>query len=253
MARSVKIEQRGRVLLARLHNPPHNFMTASMVVELERLVERADADPGVGAVILTGEHPSAFITHYDVAEILSRSTRFERPLPPVLAGWGLRAVAGIERVPGVRAALRHTPASGVLEMRRVHHVFRRMNRARAAFVAAINGTATGGGCELTLACDVRIISSRGGPIGQPEILLGLTPGGGSTQRLSRMLGQARAIELILEGRLLDPREAADLGLVHRVVPAEKLMEEAWATAERLARRAPNTIALAKRAVYEGGS
>ena len=112
MARSVKIEQRGRVLLARLHNPPHNFMTASMVVELERLVERADADPGVGAVILTGEHPSAFITHYDVAEILSRSTRFERPLPPVLAGWGLRAVAGIERVPGVRAALRHTPASG---------------------------------------------------------------------------------------------------------------------------------------------
>lgn len=253
MAQTVKVEQRGRVLLARLDNPPHNFLTASMVAELDLLVRRADSDPGVGAVILTGEHPDAFITHYDVADILAGSERFEYPLPPRLAGWGLRTVGALGRVPGARAALRRTPASGVLDMCRIHDVFRRMNRARAVFVAAINGAATGGGCELTLACDLRIISSSGGPIGQPEMLLGLTPGGGSTQRLVRMLGQARAVELILEGRLLDPAEAADLGLVHRVVPAERLLTEALDTAERLARRRPKSIALAKRAVYEGAS
>lgn len=72
----VEIEQRGRVLLARIDNPPHNFMTAAMVAELDRLVRRADSDPGVGAVILTGARPGAFITHYDVGEILAGSERF---------------------------------------------------------------------------------------------------------------------------------------------------------------------------------
>jgi enoyl-CoA hydratase len=138
-------------------------------------------------------------------------------------------------------------------MLRVHSVFQHMNRARAVFIAAINGAAMGGGCELALACDIRIIARDGGPVGQTESLFGLTPGGGSTQRLTRMLGQARALELILEGRAIGPREAVELGLAHRMVSAEDLLREAWATAERLARRAPHATALAKRAVYEGGS
>lgn len=170
-----------------------------------------------------------------------------------MASWGLRAIGALRRAPGAGTILGRTPASGVLELLFIHDVFRRMGRARAVFIAAINGAATGGGCELALACDLRVISSAGGPIGQPEILLGLIPGGGSTQRLSRMLGEARAIEMILEGSLHGPAEAAEIGLVHRVVSAQSLLDQTWAIAERLARRAPQTIALAKRAVYEGGS
>jgi enoyl-CoA hydratase/carnithine racemase len=253
MAQMVKVEQRGRVLLARLHNPPHNFMNRHMVVELGELVERADADEGVGAVILTGEHPSAFISHYDVGEILAGSEQVGRSVSPRVAGGALRATGALGRVPGMARPLGRSPAAGLVELRQIHDVFLQMNRADAVFVAAINGAATGGGCELALACDLRIISSEGGPMGQPEILVGLIPGGGGSQRLARLLGQGRAIELILEGSVLDAREAADLGLVHRLVPAADLIDVALATAERLSRRAPGTIGAAKRCVYEGGS
>jgi enoyl-CoA hydratase len=252
-ANTVAFEQRGRVLTARLRNPPHNFMNREMVVELEALLDDLDGDASIGAVVLTGDHPQAFITHYDVAEILAGSEQFGRSLPPRVAGGALRATAAVSRIPGGGAALGRSPVAATVELRRIHQVFLRMNRSDKAFVAAINGVATGGGCELALACDVRLISSQGGPIGQPEILLGLIPGGGGTQRLTRLLGAGRAVELILEGRVLGPEEAAELGLVHRVVAADSLLEEANATAERLARRAPATVAAAKRAVYDGGS
>jgi enoyl-CoA hydratase len=250
---TVIAERRGRVLTARLRNPPHNFMNREMVVELEALLDELDGDDSIGAVVLTGDHPQAFITHYDVAEILAGSEQFGRSLPPRVAGGALRATGAATRVPGLGGALGRSPLAGTIELRRLRDVFLRMNRSGKAFVAAINGVATGGGCELALACDVRLISAEGGPIGQPEILLGLIPGAGGTQRLSRLLGAGRAVELILEGRVLGPEEAADVGLVHRVVPADDLLDEAAATAERLARRAPATVAAAKRAVYEGSS
>ena len=246
-------ERRGRVLTARLGNPPHNFMNREMVVELEALLDQLDGDDSVGAVVLTGDHPQAFITHYDVGEILAGSEQFGRSLPPRVTGGALRATGAASRLPGVGGVLGRSPVAGAIELRRIHDVFLRMNRSDKAFVAAINGIATGGGCELALACDVRLISAEGGPIGQPEILLGLIPGAGGTQRLSRLLGAGRAIELILEGRVLGPEEAAAVGLVHRVVPAADLLDEAAATAERLSRRAPATVAAAKRAVYEGSS
>jgi enoyl-CoA hydratase/carnithine racemase len=128
-----------------------------------------------------------------------------------------------------------------------------MERLDKVFIAAIGGPALGGGCELALACDIRHMAKDAGAIGLPESTLGMMPGAGGTQRLSRALGPSRALEMILEGRPLDPAEALELGLVHRVGPARSLLEEATATALRLARRAPLSIAGAKRAVYEGGS
>jgi enoyl-CoA hydratase/carnithine racemase len=113
--------------------------------------------------------------------------------------------------------------------------------------------ATGGGCELTLACDIRIMAEGDFLIGLPEMSLGIIPGAGGTQRMARALGPAKAIELILEARPLPPDEALAAGLVHRTVPAERLLEEAHATAERLARRSPLTVGAAKRAVYDGSS
>jgi enoyl-CoA hydratase/carnithine racemase len=249
----VRVERSGRVLTARLSNPPHNFMNRAMVHELEGLVADLETDSTVGAVILTGDHPQAFITHYDVEEILRGSEQVGRQVPARVAGGALRATGALSRLPRGSSALARTQAAGLVELRRIHDVFRAMNRSDKVFIAAINGIATGGGCELALACDLRLISDEGGPIGQPEILLGLIPGGGGSQRLTRLLGSGRALELILEGRVVDPPEAEAIGLVHRVVPAAELLAEATVTAERLARRPPGSVAAAKRTVYEGGA
>ena len=249
----VRVERSGRVLTARLSNPPHNFINRAMVQELEQLLDGLESDSTVGAVILTGDHPRAFITHYDVEEILRGSDQVGRQVPARVAGGALRATGALSRLPRGSGALARTQAAGLVELRRIHEVFRRMNRSDKVFIAAINGIASGGGCELALACDLRLISDQGGPIGQPEILLGLIPGGGGSQRLARLLGTGRALELILEGRVMGPVEAEAVGLVHRVVPAADLLAEATATAERLARRPPGSVAAAKRTVYEGAS
>jgi len=121
------------------------------------------------------------------------------------------------------------------------------------WVAALNGSAMGGGCELALACDVRLMASGDHRIGQPEVLLGFSPGGGGTQRLSRMIGSARALRLVLDGGPVTPEEAAALGIVEGVVAPSELIETAVAEAARLGSRPKAAIAACKRAVYEGGS
>ena len=246
--------QAGRVLTVRMSNPPRNLMTGRMVAELDELVRRADEDPSIGAVVLTGAAEGVFITHYDVAEILAASEGFGTPVSKAVAGGALRTAGAVARIPGGTNALRRTPALGLVELRRIHDLFVRMNRSGTVFVAAINGLAMGGGCELALACDVRIMAGRqDARIGLPEITLGIIPGAGGTQRLTRLLGPSRALEMMLEGRVLAPHEAAELGLVHRVVTPDELAGEAAATAERLARRSPATVAALKHAVYDGGS
>jgi enoyl-CoA hydratase/carnithine racemase len=194
-----------------------------------------------------------FITHYDVREIAGGAGALSATVSPGQAAGGLRAVGAAKRVPGMRNAIARTPAAGVSALLEIHDVFTRLNRLDKVVIAAINGLATGGGCELALACDLRYMAEGAGRIGQPEMALGITPGGGGTQRLTRALGSARALELMLECTLLSPQEAREAGLVHQTFPSAQLLPEAQATAERLARRSPETIAALKRAVYEGGS
>jgi enoyl-CoA hydratase len=248
----VRIEERGRVLLATLDNPPHGLMDAAIVTGLGRSVARAESDEGVGAVVLTGAHPTRFVAHYDVAELLEGA----RTGPAVgrrAASATLRAVGALRRVPPIEEALGRTPVGGVAQLERFHDILLRMNRCGAVFVAALNGSALGGGCELSLACDVRLMADGDHRIGQPEVLFGFPPGGGGTQRLARLLGSAQALRLVLEGAPLRPAEAAELGLVDEVVPADDLLERAVALAERLGRRSKGAVAACKRAVYEGGS
>ncbi len=251
---TLETEQAGRVLTVRMSNPPRNFMNGRMVAELDEMVRRADEDASIGAVVLTGAVEGVFITHYDVAEILAASEGFGTPVSQVVAGGALRTAGAVARIPGAANALRRTPAVGLVELRRIHDLFLRMNRSGTVFVAAINGLAMGGGCELALACDVRLMAAReDARIGLPEITLGIIPGAGGTQRLTRALGPSRALEMMLEGRVLAPYEASELGLVHRVVAPDELASDATATAERLARRSPETVAALKHAVYDGGS
>jgi enoyl-CoA hydratase len=130
----------------------------------------------------------------------------------------------------------------------------RIGRMDKVFVAALNGTAMGGGFELALACDIRLLADRADAwVGLPELSVGIIPGAGGTQRLARAIGPARALELILEARPLRPAAAVDAGLVHRTLPPERLLDQAIATAERLARRSPTSVQATKRAIYEGAS
>jgi enoyl-CoA hydratase len=248
----VLVEQRGLVLLATLANPPHGLMDTGIVDGLESLVLRAASDPGVGAVVLTGKHPERFIAHYEVRELLEGARRGPSVSRRVASG-ALRAAGALRRVPAAERALAGTSAAGLVAIERFHEILLRMNRCGAVFVAALNGSAMGGGCELALACDVRIMADGPYLIGQPEILLGFPPGGGGTQRLARLLGSARALRLVLDGGPLEPAQAAEIGLVDELAAQERLIDRALALAQRLGRRPKVAIAACKRAVYEGGS
>jgi enoyl-CoA hydratase len=245
-------ERAGRVLVVRVDNPPHNFMDRGMVAELDELTRSLVRDRSVGSVVITGGPPDLFITHYDVAEILAGVEDVGVTPGPRAAGALLRVAGGIKRVPGLRAAVERSPLRGLLELHRIHDVFLRMNRLDKVVIAAINGPATGGGCELSLACDLRYMADKPGiAIGLPEMTMGFNPGAGGTQRLARALGPGRALEAMLEGRTFGPAEAAAAGIVHRVVEPARLEAEAIETAERLSRRSPGSVRALKAAVYEG--
>jgi enoyl-CoA hydratase len=246
-------ERRGRVLVVRIDHPPHNFMTAEMVRELHALVRLVTADDSVGAVVITGKPDDLYITHYDVGEILASVERAGIAAPPWLTGIILRIAAAVRRLPGLRDLAERTPLAAVFELYRIHDLFLDMNRSDTVFIAAINGPATGGGCETSLACDIRLMADSDISIGLPEMTVDFNPGAGGTQRLPRAVGVGRAMEMMLEGRTLRPKEALDYGLVQALVPPDEVKETAIRTGERLARRSPLAIRSLKRAVYEGGS
>jgi enoyl-CoA hydratase len=248
----IRIEQRGRVLVATLDNPPHGLLDVGTVEALDSLVARADAEAAVGSVVLTGAHPDRFAAHYDVAELLE-GARSSPSLGRGAASATLRAVGALRRLPGADERLARSPAAGAMRLERFHSILLRMNRSGAVWVAALNGSAMGGACELALACDFRIMAEGDHGIGQPEILFGFPPGGGGTQRLARMLGTTRALRLVLEGAPLSPAEAADIGVVDEVVAPDEVLPRAVALAERLGSRTKHAVAASKRAVYEGGS
>src|SRR3954468_8807441 len=249
----LETERHGRVLLVQADNPPHNFMTAEMVRELERLVRSLHGDRSIGAVVITGKPDDLYITHYDVGEILASVQRAGIAAPPWLTAIVLRIAGVVRRIPGLRELGERTPLAAVFELYRVHDLFLEMNRSDKVFIAAINGPATGGGCEISLACDIRLMADTDIAIGLPEMTIDFNPGAGGTQRLPRLVGVGRALQMMLEGRTLSPREALDHGLVGAVVPPDQVKEAAIHMGERLANRSPEAIRSLKRAVYEGGS
>jgi enoyl-CoA hydratase len=251
MGQYIQTENRGRVVVAKLSNPPHALLTRGMAHELDTLVRQADTDENVGVVILTGTHPTRFLAHYDVSELLADAKKAP-PLSRARAKQILSIVGGLSAIPGVRALLAKTPAVGVVNLLAFHDILLRMGRSGAIFIAAINGQTAGGGLELSLACDLRYLSDRG-ELAQPEVLLGIIPGGGGTQRLARLIGRARALELMLTGRGITPDEAMELGLVTAVFPHEQLLESVIAVAEKLSRRFKPAVAELKQAVLDGGS
>ncbi len=248
----IDVEQRGRVLLARIIGGPHGEFGREIAADLAVLVTRANSDDGVGAVVLTGTHPTRFVAHAELSWLQEMGAASPVIGPRVASAVLSTANAG-RRTPGLRRVMEHTPLSDAVDFINFHDTLLRMNTNGAAFVAALNGSALGAGSELALACDYRLMAAGDYIIGQPEILLGFPPGGGGTQRLTRLIGAHRALTLMLEGAGLDPDSAAQIGYIDEVVDPDELLERALEHADRLARRVKTAVAAVKRAVYIGGS
>lgn len=243
----------GRVLTASYRSgTPLNFVTPAMLRDLDRLTRTVDRDATVGAVVITGGVDGRFLTHADADELGAMA---ELPLPHIPASVlrpALRLVSLALSLPGMASIVERLGplGTGLVWGHRWKQTILRMNRSRVVYLAAINGPALGGGHELALACDLRFAADDADlRLGQIEILAGVIPGGGGTQRLPRMIGTARALEHILEGAPVKPAEALDLGLINRLVSPERLLAETQATAARLATRSPHAIAAVKRCVY----
>jgi enoyl-CoA hydratase len=195
-----------------------NALNADLLRALAAALAACEADPAVRALIITGAGDKAFAAGADIAELAA--------LDGPLAG----------------AALARSGQAITLQMERM----------RTPIIAAINGFALGGGCELALAADIRIAAASA-KFGQPEVNLGLIPGYGGTQRTLRLLGRGMALYLCLTGELIDAAEALRIGLVERVVPLAELADEARRIAQTIAAKAPLAVAAVKRAVDEGAA
>jgi enoyl-CoA hydratase/carnithine racemase len=252
---TLRLEQSGRVLTATYSSPPLNFATTTFLRDLDRLTQTVDRDRSIGAVVLTGGVERRFLTHADPTELGGMVEMPHPELPMRAIEPGLRALNAALRFPGLAGAVeRHGGAlgKGLVWGFRWKRTILRMNRSGTVYLAAINGPAMGGGQEIALACDLRYAADTDRVLmGQIEVLAGLIPGGGGTQRLPGMLGTARALEHMLEGAPIDAHSALELGLVHRLVAEDQLLAETHATAARLARRSPTAIAALKRSVYFG--
>src|SRR5687767_14844042 len=206
------LEKRERVAIITINRPEkRNALNIKTREEGAALLEELRNDDTVGVVIFTGAGDKAFIAGADIAEFAGRTAMAQRD---VMTGRSL---------------------------------FTAIDTFPKPIIAMINGYCLGGGCELALACDIRI-ASENASFGQPEINLGIIPGGGGTQRLTRLVGEGKAMELILTGDIIDARTAFAIGLVNHVVPASELEAKTLEMANRIADKGPIALKLAKEAV-----
>ncbi len=213
---NLRTENRDGILVVTIDRPKVlNALNAQTVEEIARVFDQARDDEAVKAVILTGGGEKAFVAGADINELATKSPISGKET----SERGQAILSGIERFPKI-------------------------------VIAAINGFALGGGCEIALACHLRIASEKA-QIGLPEVTLGIIPGYGGTQRMARLLGKARALELICTGDRIVASEAERIGLVNRVVPAEDLMSAAEELARKVMSRSPVAVRAAIEAVNHG--
>ncbi len=208
---NILVETRGRVGLVTLNRPKAlNALNDSLMNELGDALAAFDADESIGAMVITGSE-KAFAAGADIGAMKDRSFRDVYMGQYITRNW------------------------------------ERMRSIRKPVIAAVAGYALGGGCELAMMCDI-LIAADTAKFGQPEIKLGIIPGAGGTQRLPRAVGKAKAMDLVLTGRMMDAAEAERAGLVSRVVPADKLIDEALAAAAQIAEFSLPSVMMAKEAV-----
>jgi enoyl-CoA hydratase len=216
---TIELARDGAVATITLNRPSVlNALNLQLLEELTSTLATLATDDTVRAVILTGAGPKAFAAGADISEL--------------------------NALPDGRAA--------EAQARRGQALTRAFERLRVPVIAAVNGFALGGGCELAMACDIRI-ASENAKFGQPEVNLGILPGYGGTQRLTRLVGEGLAMYLCLSGEMIDAQQALRVGLVQKVVAADALIDEALRLARVIAAKAPLAVAAAKRAIVDGAA
>ena len=212
----ILFEKKGNVAIALIDRPKAlNALNSEVLNDLNTLVDTVNADPEIRVLILTGSGEKAFVAGADIGEMSSLSK-----------------------------------AEGEAFGKKGNDVFRKLETLPIPTIAAVNGYALGGGCELSMACDIRICADTA-VFGQPETGLGITPGFGGTQRLARLIGPGMAKQLIYSARNIKADEALRIGLVNAVYPAEELMPAAEKLAETIAKNAPIAVRACKKAINEG--
>jgi enoyl-CoA hydratase/carnithine racemase len=258
----VHLRREGKVAVLELDNPNGGYLTAHLQREINRLTSELEADPEVRVIVLTGKAPGTFVTHYSPFELVGISSTVkgissDAALRKVRkqSVFVTRLIYGCQRYPSLFRWLDKRAQGSSLESlflgARINGMQSRWQRSSTVYIAAINGYSMGGGCEMAMACDFRLMARGEGVIGLPESISGIIPGSGGTQRMARLLGAGRAVEMIITGTLLSADEAADIGLVSRAVDADKLMDETMALAVQMAGQPPLSIQGVKRAVHTG--
>jgi len=192
-----------------------NALNAAVIAELGDVADRMGKDPEIRGMILTGAGPKAFVAGADIGEIAAQG-----------------------------------PVAGKARALEGQRVFRSLEQCGKPVIAAVNGFALGGGCELAMACHLRVASEQA-RFGQPEVKLGISPGYGGTVRLPRLVGKGRALELLLTGQMIDAQEAYRIGLVNRVVPADRLMSESEQILRSILENGPLAVRACLEAVDTG--
>ncbi|MEN1967417.1 enoyl-CoA hydratase/isomerase family protein [Lentibacillus sp. N15] len=216
---TIQLEKRAKgVTWITIDNPPANAIGEELMQELEDAAQECSTDQSVRVVVITSTHPKIFLAGADLKEMIQNGGNYAEEEDAV--------------------------AKQSARMQACFHQFATIQKP---VIAAINGHALGGGCELAMACDFRMMAKKG-RIGLTEVSLGLIPGAGGTQRMTHLLGRAKALELIFTAAQLEAQEAAEIGLVHQAVAPDELEEKTTAFAERLAEGAVQAMGLAKRAI-----
>jgi len=211
----VKLEREDGIAIITLNRPPFNPLSSQVFSDLNKALAEIEADSSFKSVIITGSGEKAFAAGADVNEVAANTSVAQHDF-----------------------------------LKLILSVFNRLENLEKPTIAAVNGLALGGGCELTLACDFRI-AAENAKFGQPEINIGVIPGGGGTQRLPRLIGLTRAKEMLFLGEVIDAVTAEKYGLVNKVVPKEQLLNEAKKYARKIASKPPVTMKVLKKTVNAG--
>lgn len=220
----LRIEDNGNYVICYLSNPPTHTLTSSGVNEIHTFLDQIEKRDDLRVLAFTGDGENVFIKHYEVGELANTAER------------------NLET---------KKDKQDPKELHAFHTMLLRLRDLDAIVVAGINGNTAGGGCEFSLGCDLRIMADGNFLIGLPETSVGILPGGGGTQRLSRLIGSSRALDLILHAQLVSPKEAFDLGIINKLVSEASFNQELISYCEDLSNRAPIALQQVKKIIHQG--
>ena len=225
----LEIENNGQVIICYLSNPPTHTLTAQGLLEIHDFLDSLTSNKELRVLAFTGGGEDVFIRHYEVGELADAA----------------------EKNIGRDKAENKTEDNPKRRLHGFHKMLLKIRDLEAIVIAGINGNTAGGGCEFSLGCDLRVMSSGDYFIGLPETGVGILPGGGGTQRLARLIGTSRALDLILHGQLISNTKAHEYGVINEIFPKESFLESLKEYCQALANRAPIALREVKKAIHKG--